>query len=1653
MLSAEVARGRLEKLEIKDAKEQHVDAARKLGPHEHAVAIALMDRAGSKLALQAYSQAADQQDKIIEAWSTLAARGRRRVLALLFPRFTAQVEAALALFDRLPYQDDYTRKPFRAPGAQALTGRRVRWLMQLFTVTCPYDQPVEWFAAWTPYLPHWMSGATLAPLFAAAIEAGGPDAAAVYEVLLASGRGEHEIGAMGSHVVRSLLIADRRDGWEFVERLLLAAQGQEGLRQAIFESADECHPDFFPRLLRLIADHDLTRFASCARAVSVWLGLSFEAAKPVEIRETLLRVANYLDAVQREALDLAPLTPEETYLALWALAFHDAVRTMTAAHKLLSHPNPGHRVAALSLLALLRLNGAVRACASALEDGELAVSVVALQGIAGASYETLKDTDTFAALARIFPRYPKRPTSVQLPIWDAVKVETSQAQVAGALYENLWDRPVDDLLPYLPLVPPGYRGEVAKLLAQTAGATAEGSPARRQALFDLLADQTEFVRDQAAKALKKAKLSPAEAPQIEALLTRKAADLRRHAIALLLAQEDSAALSSAERLLAAKQEPQRLAGLEILRELVGAGREVTACEDAARRFRDQRPALSTAEQALLDGLGGASAAPEPQRSDAFGLSPLAQRTPRPTLPFEQQGSGLLDRLKRLVGRGQPELLITPAALACLRSLDAFILEHRETPIPAMHGEGARLLGDSTWGLPIPWQRNADGDPEPFPLADLWETWCAARPAGQRDADGCELLRAWTAARYGEASGWKWTQEPGRILLGWGQAPKLSYPRVVDQVLRRLACRHAPATAPDFLLDAFELTLSLVPQRAIDSATGEHEEDDEDDEKKPQREWVGFKHIAGWLDVARAHRTRRPELWTTAHKVRLWQQLCWINAGSQHERVDTELEDLLPALEAGAATMADLYALLLAYPTNRYPYLPHHSTVRPTPLRVKYPALDEAIAASRRRIVEIELGRGELPTAATELAAELQYTGGLQALVALLRGLGKEGLVRHSLYFASEKGKRAIFSHLIKRTYPDAQDTPEVFAQAMREAGIAQARLIELAMFAPQWARHVEAALGWPGLTDGVWWLRLHTAEPTWYSEQELRERWSAEAAQYTSLATKELEDGAVDVAAFRKAYAKLGPERWDAVYQVALLASTGPAHKRAQLFADAILGRVTEAELIKRIEEKRHQDSVRALGLLPLPAADAQAAILKRYNVFQEFLRTGREFGAQRRTNEKLAVEIGMENLARTAGYPDPRRLQWALEAGQAADLAQGPVIVQSGGYEVALSLDSTGHAEITATKGGKALATLPAALRKTPEIAAVLARRDDLRKQVSRVRQSLEEAMIRGDMFTAEELVALTQHPVLNAQLRNLALISDSCAGYATASGDALIDGDGKLVSLSSSAQVRIAHPYDLLKRGDWHLWQRECVASERRQPFKQVFRELYLLTENEIGDGNASRRYAGHQVQTNRALGLLAARGWVNHPDEGIRKTYHREDLTAWLGADMGYWTPAETEGARIETVWFSRRGEWTALPLTDIPPLVFSETMRDLDLVVSVAHATGVDPEASASTVEMRGALVRETAAMLKLGNVTVKDRHALVQGELGSYSVHLGSAVVHRQPGGALCIVPVHAQQRGRLFLPFADDDPKTAEVVAKVLLLARDKQIKDPVILEQILRVR
>ncbi len=187
----------------------------------------------------------------------------------------------------------------------------------------------------------------------------------------------------------------------------------------------------------------------------------------------------------------------------------------------------------------------------------------------------------------------------------------------------------------------------------------------------------------------------------------------------------------------------------------------------------------------------------------------------------------------------------------------------------------------------------------------------------------------------------------------------------------------------------------------------------------------------------------------------------------------------------------------------------------------------------------------------------------------------------------------------------------------------------------------------------------------------------------------------------------------------------------------------------------------------------------------------------------------------------------------------------------------------------------------------------------------------------------------------------------------------------------------------------------------------------------------------------------------EEGLQKVFYRENLIVRMFAMADWFSPADIEPPTLETVKFFDRATGDNVPLECVPPILFSETMRDLDLVVSVAHVGGVDPEASHSTVEMRVAIAAELVRLLKLPNVSWVGSHAKIRGKLASYSVHMGSGVVHAEGVGMVAILPVHSQARGRIFPPFADDDPKTAEILSKIVLLSEDSRIKDPMILRQI----
>lgn len=691
------------------------------------------------------------------------------------------------------------------------------------------------------------------------------------------------------------------------------------------------------------------------------------------------------------------------------------------------------------------------------------------------------------------------------------------------------------------------------------------------------------------------------------------------------------------------------------------------------------------------------------------------------------------------------------------------------------------------------------------------------------------------------------------------------------------------------------------------------------------------------------------------------------------------------------------------------------------------------------VVTTELKRGDSPTPYSEGVGGICRIYGAEYFVSIFMSLGKDTLDRTAYYgYGIGRDRRGSLSYLLSVCIPSAEDTVESLKTALEGKKIPKRRLIEAALFSPEWIPLMGEYLGIPSFASVCYYFMAHMNE-------KFDDKKRAVIARYTPLSEDELNLGAFDLAWFRSAYESIGEEDFDLIYDAAKYIADGAKHARARKYADAALGRFTVEDTEKTIADKRNKDLLMAYALIPLSGEDD---LLRRYLYIQKFRKESRQFGSQRIVSEGKAVEMALKNLASCAGYADAMRLTLRMETKVIDDSRAllSPIDVE--GVIFHLILDEIGKAEIIVKKDGKELKSIPGKLKKQETVLALTELKKTLTEQYRRARRMLEEAMEDQTVFTLSELSALSEHPVVYPMLKNLVLTNGTVSGFLA--GDGLTNAYRDKLSLSPDTGVRIAHPFDLYEQGVWRDFQKYLYDHRITQPFRQVFRELYIKTSEEA-DLLHSLRYAGNQIQPAKTVATLKSRRWVADVEDGLQKVYYKENIVARIYAMADWFTPADIEAPTLEWVCFSDRRTGKDLKISEIAPVIFSEVMRDVDLAVSVAHAGGVDPETSHSTMEMRAAILSFVLPLFKLDNVRVEGRHAFITGKLADYSVHLGSGVVHQQGGAMIPVLPVHSQHRGRIFLPFADEDPKTAEIISKVLLFAEDEKIKDPMILEEIRR--
>ncbi|MEZ6031739.1 MAG: DUF5724 domain-containing protein [Planctomycetaceae bacterium] len=1703
-----------------DASDGLTNAFKKLPKNLKAIAMALLDRneSGSRISddvdedqdeekLRAAQRRIQQLQEKLE---TLSAADRKKIFSCVAPNLADGIEKAWQQQKLTPYQKGYSARAFRAPNDAEISFRsRLDWLVRFLEAVSVY-QPESvtpgWLAQWAQHAFNYRSQ-MVCPILISALDSKSKEGDEVFEILRATVLREHPIGIMGDHVIAALLGSSRPEGWELMEKTLLAAQRQEGLRQSIVSEVHAAHPEAFVRMLRLIVSKDLIRFSSVARSVNLWFGLLWDSVSSKVLQKYVEEILRFIESPSDRKKALQSDQPETVYRALWAAGYEDVSVATVAAGKLLKHKSDEIRYVAAWSLTVFGTPAAERTKYTAIPDENLQVALMAAVSNSGVSlseeaqYSACSDVkvqekSTFDLLEALCERLPEKPEKLKPIVWPWTERRIEKSMLMGNLLDQLGDRPATRMLPYLKAMDSWQQRSLIGMLA----AQKKWDKLTRSTLFELAGHASANVRSAAFEALEKQSPQNEELFLLEGFLTRKSADVRVKSVEMLLKGKDAEALESSERLLTSRDRNQRLGGLEMLRQMAEAKRSHRRCCELAAEFASRHKKLLKEEEQQLAAITNADREVL-TLDDALGLMNPAGRSP--IVPPQK---------KKVV-------LLTKAAAACLKSLDDLIHEHRETIVDykSWRGRETGPLGEVRYLPGLNLKKPLPPQLKKIPLIDVWHKWNSSRPAATKDKDGLELLRAWVLHDVIDHFEWRYkphmktpaAKKTAAAVMGEFSMQKLKYESLVGSIVQVLFLSQVAKQTFDYLLDCVENSYAQVTDDMNKLLIAEtstkkkqrpysfHNEDNNDWRENPI-----FKL---WSDLQDSLIGRLEPKFTLDQHRRFWQLRRFRDepiAGATRHRPD--ISEVAEACQKKLATRDDLLDHLLGggrsdHWRNGFNGL-QQLTSRPLNKQTQKllddtKGLAELVDLCREKILEVELQRGEAVTAATEPGKALQSLNGVRTLFRILAALnGEKFKIDTSYREGAGLGRSASLTHLAKITFPAPEDTAADFAklasQAVKDGYLHEDRLLELSFLAPQWSKFIEAFLKWDGFSEGLYWFIAHMN--TWSSdardaaadaeglhdasddddldhddeaddddESDDKARtdsiprpkklsaWERLLIERTPITPEQRAEGAVDVNWFHRTWKQLGKQRWLQLAQAARFAANSAQAKKAQFLADVLLGNTPRQELVDGIEKKYRKEFVRLLGLLPLATgAKRETDILERYETLQRYKKYARTLSGLTKPDAMRAVEIGFQNLAGLADYPDPLRLEWAMEAESIRDLAKGPVSVTKDGISVTLSIDADAKPQLSIARGDKPLKSIPSATKKKyADIAELVDRGKELRGKTSRIKQSLEAAMCRGDAFSSAELVSLFQHALLAPQISRLVLIGDGIAGYPDKGGKVLRSHNGKPEPLKKNEILRIAHPADLLARGDWAEWQQECFRAERVQPFKQIFRELYVVTKQEKKDSLESTRFAGHQIGPRQAIALWNSRGW--NTQEDVFKMFHELSLMAEVSFQYNYGTAADVEGLTLENISFRKRDEPKPLKLANVPPIVFSEVMRDIDLVVSVAHRGEVDPEASASTVEMRSALLRETCDLLGLKNVTLKGHHAIIKGYYGDYSLHLGSGNIHRMPGGFLAILPVHAQHRGRIFLPFADDDPRTAEVISKALLLARDEEILDPMILDQL----
>jgi len=1569
------------------------------------------------------------------------------------------------LINTLPYQTGYTRRAFRSIITERYTRNKIEVLVNLSAYIHlgfknMTEKEIIQFSVYHPYL-------SLSHVFACIFAKNEPETIELIQDIFQS---EDEIGGVHRQLIKGLLISEHKEHWVMVEKLLLAAQRQEGLRQSILEASDETSVKALQYFISAILEHDLTRFSSVVRAIDCWFGFGWEAPKKSTLKRVLELAKDGFENPQNLESNLKSKDNLQVYIALWIIGLTDVDEANRKAIEIIKTGVKEKKIlASMFMYETGRTNNTFHHYFESNFGNDVEVDYWLMQNLG--KYDVSDEfMNKIYTMASVLPTKGQKFEgnvfswtiySIKPEDFFNFMINSASVEQYPIFSQDLSKIPSESRESFMRKVfPSHYSWSLNPSYQKNIPIDLKNQPWKKALMFKALNDRNQSVLATGLNLLQSATFEPEFLPFINQAFSKKHKDLRQTLIRFTLKQNDDHIKTLTTDLIASKKIDQRLAGLEIISELHDQERLNEFGKPIIEAYKS-RSKISKNEQVYLDKFEDKT--PDFTYHNGFGFIDYSDIKPlyKPTLQLSfETKKGILGIFNKSSKTLYPKNIDTNKVLLAVNEMVDLLDKHKNFEYKSNRygqDDGYTTLIQNHFDYTTDIRNTPQKDwINALPLAEVW-----IDVYNKYKLNTFEIITALHHANYTKNPFTTYTELIPFIkmyipsLEGHKMKSDNDWRETCDAIFTILTCMlHAYGSHTEFVdykLLELEDMMARLPEEFKSRIV--IKKDKYSDRKEAWYQFIESIGLKGELNSYEKTLAQNKEsLW------RYYQLKMYIlSASNAYPKLPLN-HDLILAKKPKHSYPPSIYTIYQAFKqgfitenelqfhmllnssiielldnrnTNHYLYKQFEKEELPTHL----------VNPFKKVFLDIELERGDLPTEVSGYMNSFKKIYGINNLLRLLERLEKENFNR-GYYYSDAPSKKQMFSLLIKRCFPSETDTFEQFKQMADDSKVSKTRWIELAAYVPHWAKWIGDYLKMPELIDAVWWFHAHASD---YMSKEKE----AIISRYSQVDKDEFKDGAFDVDWFNEVYKALGKSNWKIIHEASKYISDGHAHRQVKLYSNVMLGQVKIRETLDKIKSKRDKIYVKGLGLIPLSKTNPQKDLLTRYNILQTFLKESKQFGAQRQESEKKAVEIGLDNLSRNAGFQDSMRFSWAMEA-KATEAIMNEALIEIGDVKIELIVDENGKADIFIEKKGKLQKSIPAKLKKDKQVIKLLEGKTYLKKQYSRTRKSLEEAMLKEDGFTQNELSIIMTHPVVKAMLGKLVLLNkvSGASGFWKTNG--IYDLTGNKIESTEKDLFVIAHVAHLQKHNMWAIYQKHAFKSELVQPFKQIFRELYVVTKDELESQNNSQRYQGHQIQPKKTIALLRSRGWTVDYDDGLQKVYHKKGYIVTLYAMADWYSPSDVESPTIEYVSFTNKKDYKRVHLKDVDPVVFSEVMRDVDLVVSVAHVGGVDPEASHSTMEMRGALARETASLFKLQNIEVKERYIVIDGQLGNYSIHLGSGIVS-QNGMSLSIIPVHSQHRGRMFLPFIDDDPKSAEIISKMKLLAEDNKIQDPTVLAQLVR--